>query len=115
MKIKEASARIGPHRPSTFLGGSGPMDSTHRPIGLYKKPRPMCTHVPLPRRGCTQKQRTKPGRWIDLIPPAFVLPDLTTLERLSRGEAEPTQGQLFDTQADGLAELRRKVRGIVCM
>jgi hypothetical protein len=107
MKIKEASARIGPHRPSIFSGGSGPMESTHRPTGLYKKPRPMCTHVPLPRRGCTQKQRTKPGRWIDLIPPAYILPN--TLAEIERGRE--AQGTLFDTQADGLEELRERLKG----
>jgi hypothetical protein len=63
--------------------------------------------VPVARRGCSKKQKAKPGEW---IPAEYALPDLETLERLSGGEGEPIQRQLFVTQGNGLEELRQKLK-----
>jgi hypothetical protein len=52
-------------------------------------------------------KKKKLGRWIDLIPPAFVLPD--SVEAIEAGQ--PTQRELFDTQGNGLEELRERLKG----
>jgi hypothetical protein len=46
------------------------------------------------------------GSWLDSIPAAFVLPD--TLAAIESGW--PVQQRLFDTQGNGLEELRQKLK-----
>jgi hypothetical protein len=64
--------------------------------------------VPVARGVYPKKKKAKPGEW---IPVEYALPDLKTLERLSRGEAERIQQRLFDAHESELETIKRKVKG----
>ena len=93
------------HPPKSPANSLASGDSTHPPSPSIKRAwRGGC--VPSAKAGCARKKNL--GEW---PPPELSLPDLETLERLSRGEpAGPaTQRRLFDEETE-LETIRRRKR-----
>jgi hypothetical protein len=110
MNNNTSPARIGPHPPRMMTGR---LPNTHRPEALYKRAGRLMCVAALARGQQNEMKKTKTGGWMDSIPEELKLPDVDTLEALSRCEQTATgptkQRHLFPMESDLEAIRRRKV------
>ncbi|MCC6126902.1 MAG: hypothetical protein IT426_18210 [Pirellulales bacterium] len=104
-----APAHIGPHPPEYMTGR---LPNTHRPEALYKRAGRLMVVAARSRGRLSEKKKAKPGGWLESIPAELLLPDVATLEALSRGEpvGPARQGELFEAGESYIERMRRRKR-----